>query len=172
MKERLGAAEWSAIGLNAAAAGLLAAFGRLVQVAAVAVLVLGLWPTIAGLLGWLRTGVYVNPTPMDFAPTLTRTVIAATDWVIVRDILVWLAGAHVLLSVVPLALLIALAGMVLLRAAEGRLGSARDVLSRSVRDEYLATGFLARNRRWLAAASLAGAISAGVLLGWLATRNA
>lgn len=172
MKERLGAADWSVIGLNAMAAGLLAACGRLLQVAAVAVLVLGLWPTLSGLLAWLRTGVYINPTPMDFAPGTARAVITATEWVVVRDILIWFAGTHVLLSAIPAALVVALAGLILLRLAEGRLGSARDVLSRSLRDEYLATGFLARNRRRLAAVALAAAIAAGTLLGWIATRNA
>jgi hypothetical protein len=171
MKDRLGAAHWSAIGLNSVAAGGLTVLGRALQLAAALVMLVALWPTVSALIGWLRTGFYLNPTPLNLAPGAARAAITATDWVVVRDVTLWLAGAHVLVSAIPAALLIWMAAIMVLALAEGRSGAARGILSRSLRDEYLAEQFLGRYGRWLTLGLVMVAVAAGILLGWLSTRG-
>jgi hypothetical protein len=171
MKDRLGAAHWSGIGLNSLAAGVLAVLGRTLQLAAAAVMLVALWPTVLALIGWLRTGFYLSPTPLNLAPGTARAAITATDWVVVRDVTLWLAGAHVLVSAIPATLLIWMAGLMVLALAQGRSGAARDILSRSLRDEYLVQQFLARYGRWLTLGLVMSALALGILLGWFSTRG-
>jgi hypothetical protein len=169
MKDRLGVAHWSAIGLNSLAAGVLAVLGRALQLAAAAVMLVALWPTVFALIGWLRTGFYLSPTPLNLAPGAARAAITATDWVVVREVTLWLAGVHVLVSAIPVTLLIWMAGLIVLALAQGRSGAARGILSRSLRDEYLAQQFLARYGRWLSLGLLMVAVTLGILFGWFST---
>jgi hypothetical protein len=77
----------------------------------------------------------------------------------------------VLVSAIPATLLIWMAGLIVLALAQGRSGAARGILSRSLRDEYLAQEFLARYGRWLSLGLLIVAVALGILFGWLSTRG-
>lgn len=137
MKERLGFGDWLGVIANAGTGSLTILLGRLVQAAAVLVVLLALWPTVLSFLGWLKTGGWVVPTPMNLDPDLARRVAGSTDWVVVQNFLVWLAGHHVLWTALPLAGLFALAGIAIVRTGQTRRGRAGDVVSTSLRDEYL-----------------------------------
>lgn len=136
MKERLGFSDWLGVVANAGAGSLVILTGRLVQIAGVAVLVLALWPTLAAVVTWLKTGAWVVPTPMSLAPDLARRIAGSTDWVVVQAVLAWLAAHHVLWTAVPAAVVTGLAGTAVVRVGQARRGRAGDIVSLSLRDEY------------------------------------
>jgi len=130
-------ADWTAVIVNAAGGSVVALLGRAIQVLALAVLALTLWPTLAAVVAWLRFGAWAVPTPMSVSPETARAVAASTDWVIVQDVLVWLAGHHVLWTGLPLAALVGLLGQAIVSVGRTRQGRAGDIVSLSLRDEYV-----------------------------------
>jgi hypothetical protein len=171
MKERLDGGDWLAIVGHGLLSAVFEIAGRLLQALAVVAVLLGLWATVHSLLTWLKTGAYTGPTAFTTAPAASREVLAAIDWVVVRDACAWLGGVHVLVPVALAALLAAALAWPLLENARRQSGSARDVLSRSLRDEYLAEEFMKRHRRRLVAGLLGLGLVAGLLLAWLGTGN-
>jgi hypothetical protein len=160
VKDRLGIADWTAVVVNAAGGSVVALLGRAIQVLALAVLALVLWPTLAGIAGWLKFGTWVVPTPMSVSPEAARAVAASTDWVTVQDLLVWLAGHHVLWTGLPLAALVALVGQAFVSVGSTRRGRAGDIVSLSLRDEYILRESWARWRPRLVALIAFGFIAA------------
>lgn len=130
-------ADWMAVIVNAAGGSVVALLGRAIQVLALVVLALTLWPTLAAVVAWLRSGAWVVPTPMNVSPETARAVAGSTDWVIVQNVLVWLAGHHVLWTGLPLAVLVGLFGHAVVSIGRTRQGRAGDIVSLSLRDEYV-----------------------------------
>ena len=165
MKERLGFGDWLAVAAHGAAGTLIAALGRVLQVAGVGVLLAGLWPTLAALVSWLKTGAWTMATPMSLAPELSRRVVGATEWVVVREGLSWLAMHHVLWTLLPAAILVFLAGSGTVAHGRAEAGRAADVLSQSLRDEYrLREGWGRWRPRLVALAAVALLATAGTAL--------
>ena len=163
MKDRLGIADWAAVIVNAAGGSVVALLGRVIQGLAVAVLILALWPTLTAVLAWLEFGAWVVPTPMSIAPETARAVAASTDWIVVRDALAWLATHHVLWIGLPLAVLAWVLGRVIVAVGKTRHGRAGDIVSLSLRDEYVLREMWGRWRPRLVLALAVGlVVAAGI----------
>lgn len=136
MKERLGFSDWLSVAANAGTGSFVALIGRLVQIVGVIVLLVALWPTLAAVVTWLKTGAWIVPTPISLAPDLARRIAGSTDWVMVQAVLAWLAAHHILWTATPAAVVTGLAGTALVRLGQARRGRAADIVSLSLQDEY------------------------------------
>ena len=108
---------------------------------------------------------------MSVSPEAARAVAASTDWVIVQDVLVWLASHHVLWTGLPVAALVALVGQALVSVGRTRRGRAGDIVSLSLRDEYVLRESWARWRPRLVALVAAGFIAALGALAYISLRQ-
>jgi len=167
VKERLGIADWMAVVVNAAGGSVIALLGRAIQGLGLGVLVLALWPTLAAAVSWLKFGAWVIPTPMSIAPETARAVAASTDWVVVRTVLAWLAAHHVLWTGLPLALLVWALGQAVVAVGRTRSGRAGDIVSLSLRDEYVLRETWARWRPRLVATLAVSLLLALGILAWV-----
>ena len=167
MKERLTARDWTAMAGNRLAGSGIVAIGRLVQLLAVVILLLALWPTVGAVLTWLKTSVWTTPTPLDLAPQATRAVAAAVDWVVVHRLWVWFAEHHILWLALPVVALVGLAGTGLVSAGQTRSGRAADILSTSLRDEYRVQQAWERWQPRLRVLAVLGILVLALLAAWL-----
>ena len=169
MKDRLGIADWMAVVVNAAGGSMVALLGRAIQGLGVGVLAVALWPTLAALVSWLKSGIWVVPTPIGIAPEMARAVAASTNWVVVQNVLAWLAGHHVLWTGLPLAILAWALGQAIVAVGRTRTGRAGDIISLSLRDEYVVRETWNRWRPRLVLILVFGLLVAVGMLAWLSS---